>query len=69
MYDMVIENGRLITGTGNPWFYGDVALVGDKIVRVGRLDEAEAARRIEAAGCPGSSTGTAIRICFSSSTP
>ena len=51
MYDMVIENGRLITGTGNPWFYGDVALVGDKIVRVGRLGEAEADRRIDAAGC------------------
>jgi N-acyl-D-amino-acid deacylase len=39
MYDIVIENGRLITGSGNPWLYGDVALVGDKIVRVGRLDD------------------------------
>ena len=51
MYDIVIENGRLITGTGNPWFYGDVALAGDRIARVGRLGGAEAGRRIDAAGC------------------
>ena len=51
MYDIVIEKGRLITGAGNPWFYGDVALVGDKIVRVGQLADAEAARRVDAAGC------------------
>jgi len=51
VYDIVIGNGRLITGTGDPWFYGDVALVGDKIVRVGRLGEVEAGRRVDAAGC------------------
>jgi len=51
MYDIVIENGRLITGTGNPWFFGDVALVGDKIARIGRLGGAPAGRRIDAAGC------------------
>jgi N-acyl-D-amino-acid deacylase len=51
MYDMVIENGRLIAGTGNPWFFGDVALAGDKIVRIGRLAGAEAARHIDAGGC------------------
>ena len=51
MYDIVIENGRLITGTGNPWFYGDVALAGERIAQVGRLADAEAARRIDAAGC------------------
>jgi N-acyl-D-amino-acid deacylase len=51
MYDIVIENGRLISGTGNPWFYGDVALVSDKIARIGRLAGVEASKRIDASGC------------------
>jgi len=51
MYDIVIENGRLITGAGNPWFYGDVALEGGRIARVGGVVDAEAVRRIDAQGC------------------
>ena len=27
-FDIVIHGGRLIDGTGNPWFYGDVAIKG-----------------------------------------
>jgi hypothetical protein len=27
-YDVVIANGRVIDGTGNPWFYGDLAIKG-----------------------------------------
>ena len=30
-YDVLIRGGKVIDGTGNPWFYGDVALVGDKV--------------------------------------
>jgi N-acyl-D-amino-acid deacylase len=51
MYDIVIGNGRLITGTGNPWFYGDVGLADGRVVAVGRIDEAEAVRSIDATGC------------------
>ena len=51
MYDIVIGNGRLITGTGNPWFYGDVGLADGRVVAVGRIGEAEAVRRIDATGC------------------
>ena len=25
-FDILIQNGRVIDGTGNPWFYGDVAI-------------------------------------------
>jgi N-acyl-D-amino-acid deacylase len=54
--DVLISGGRLIDGTGNPATYGDVAIEGDRIVGVGRLDGAEAQRTIDARGkvvCPG----------------
>jgi N-acyl-D-amino-acid deacylase len=37
-YDMVITNGKIIDGTGNSWFYGDVAIKGGKIVYVGKMN-------------------------------
>jgi N-acyl-D-aspartate/D-glutamate deacylase len=49
-YDLVIRNGRVVDGTGNPWFVGDVAIVGDKIVAVGRVPAGEAKRSIDAKG-------------------
>lgn len=51
MYDVLIRNGKIISGMGNPWFYGDVALVKDKIVKIGRLSEEKAAKVIDARGC------------------
>jgi N-acyl-D-aspartate/D-glutamate deacylase len=33
--DVLIRNGRIVDGTGNPWFHGDVAIRGDRIVAVG----------------------------------
>jgi len=49
-FDVLIEGGRIIDGTGNPWFRADVGIVGDRIKSVGRLAEAESLRRIEAEG-------------------
>jgi N-acyl-D-amino-acid deacylase len=52
-YDLVIEGGRVVDGTGNPWFYGDVAITGDRIARItpaGLLAHAGAKRRIDARG-------------------
>ncbi|MFO0891425.1 MAG: amidohydrolase family protein [Isosphaeraceae bacterium] len=50
-YDVLIRNGRIVDGTGNPWFHGDVAVRGGRIAAVGRLDEATTAREvIEARG-------------------
>src|SRR5688572_13808748 len=34
-FDVVLENGRVIDGTGSAWFLGDVAIAGDRIARVG----------------------------------
>ena len=52
-YDVVLSNGHIMDGTGNPWFAGDLAINGDRIARVapaGGLANARAARRIDATG-------------------
>src|SRR5688572_33266135 len=52
-YDVVIANGRIVDGTGNPWFYGDVGIVGDRIAHVGpsgSLSRNSTARYVEARG-------------------
>ena len=52
-YDLVITNGRIYDGAGNPWSYGDIAVSGDRIVRIAApnaLRDAPAARRIDATG-------------------
>lgn len=49
-YDLLIRNGRLLDGTGNPWYYADVAIRGDRIAAVGDLETARARRVINAAG-------------------
>jgi N-acyl-D-amino-acid deacylase len=49
-YDLVIRNGRVLDGSGNPFVRADVAVVGDRIARVGHLGDARAKRVIDAAG-------------------
>jgi N-acyl-D-amino-acid deacylase len=46
--DIVIRNGRIIDGTGNSWFYGDVAVSGGKIIAVGKLPDYTAPKIIDA---------------------
>jgi N-acyl-D-aspartate/D-glutamate deacylase len=49
-YDVLIKNGRVVDGTGNPWFAADVAIQGERIVAVGKLAGAKAAREIDSTG-------------------
>jgi N-acyl-D-amino-acid deacylase len=49
-FDLLIRNGRIVDGTGSPWYLGDVAVRGDTIVRIAPRIEAPAARVIDAAG-------------------
>ena len=41
MFDIVIRSGKIVDGTGNPWFPGDIGIVDDRIVAVGSLSGAE----------------------------
>lgn len=49
-YDVIIRNGHVIDGSGNPWLSGDVAIRGDRIALIGKLEGAQATRVIDASG-------------------
>ncbi|HUQ50086.1 MAG TPA: hypothetical protein VM056_05165, partial [Terriglobales bacterium] len=50
-YDVLIRNGKVIDGTGNPWVNADVGIVGDRIVFLGRAAQNVTAKRtIDATG-------------------
>ena len=57
--DMLIRGAKVIDGTGNPWFYGDVAIQGDRLLEVvppGRIPAEAAHEVVDATGmvvCPG----------------
>jgi N-acyl-D-amino-acid deacylase len=47
-YDFVIANGRIVDGTGAPWFRADVAISGDRIAAIGRITDRGSAPTIDA---------------------
>ncbi|HEX2719306.1 MAG TPA: amidohydrolase family protein, partial [Gemmatimonadaceae bacterium] len=49
-YDVLVRGGRVLDGTGNPWYYADVAITGDRIVALGNLAGATARRVVDARG-------------------
>ena len=49
-YDVVIRNGRIVDGTGSPWYSGDIAIQGGKIAAIGQLAQAETKGTIDAHG-------------------
>jgi Urease alpha-subunit, N-terminal domain len=50
LYDVVIANGKIIDGSGNPWFYADVEIKNGKIAKVGKVDSRMGKRVIDAKG-------------------
>jgi N-acyl-D-amino-acid deacylase len=56
MYSLLIKNGKIIDGTGNPWLYADVAVKGERIVRIGQIEGDSSEKTIDAKNllvCPG----------------
>ena len=47
IFDVILSGGRVIDGTGAPWFRADVGIRGDTIAAVGNLSKARARKRIE----------------------
>ncbi|MEM2841923.1 MAG: D-aminoacylase [Thermoproteota archaeon] len=55
-YDIIIKNGKIINGTGNPWFMADIGIRNGRIDKIGRIKQGEAERIIDVKGllvCPG----------------
>ncbi|MEJ7736266.1 MAG: D-aminoacylase [Chitinophagaceae bacterium] len=48
--DLLIKNGKIIDGTGNPWFYGDIAVKDGKIITIGKIIDTSAVKVIDATG-------------------
>jgi N-acyl-D-amino-acid deacylase len=49
-FDIVIINGRIIDGTGSPWYSGDIGIRDGQIASIGNLSSARRARTIDARG-------------------
>lgn len=49
-FDILIRNGRVYDGAGNPWILADIGITGDRIQALGRLPDATAAKIIDASG-------------------
>lgn len=49
-YDLLIRHGKIVDGTGNPWYHGDLAVRGSRIVALGQAAPAPARRTIDAKG-------------------
>lgn len=55
-FDLIITNGRIMDGSGNPWFYGDIAIRSERIVEIGALSHTNARKTLDVKGsivCPG----------------
>lgn len=48
--DVIIKNGRILDGTGNSWYWGDVAIKDGKILKLGQLPTMQAPKIIDAKG-------------------
>ena len=49
-YDLIISNGRIIDGTGSPWYSADLGIRDGRIMAIGALSNARAPKSIDAAG-------------------
>jgi len=49
-YDLIIRGGKVVDGSGNPWYDADIAIKNDRIAEIGQLSNHEAKRVIDAHG-------------------
>ncbi|SIO41006.1 dihydroorotase/N-acyl-D-amino-acid deacylase [Singulisphaera sp. GP187] len=49
-YDLLLKGGRVVDGTGAPWYHADVAIKGGRVAAIGRLKDSDADRTLNVAG-------------------
>src|ERR1044071_4523283 len=49
-YDLVIHGGKIVDGSGGPWYWGDLGIAGGKIAAIGRIEPSRGRRAIDATG-------------------
>src|SRR5687767_3023891 len=49
-YDLILRGGKIVDGAGNPWFYADVGVRGDKIATIGHFPAGAGKQEIDARG-------------------
>jgi N-acyl-D-amino-acid deacylase len=49
-FDLIMKNGRIIDGSGNPWYAADVGIRDGRIAAIGRLDTTQSRRVLDARG-------------------
>ena len=49
-FDVVVKNGHVLDGAGNPWYAADIGIQGDKIVAIGQIDASAGVKVIDATG-------------------
>jgi len=49
--DILIANGKVLDGTGNPWFSADIGIQDGRIAALGPLDKSKAKRVLDVDGC------------------
>ena len=49
-FDTIIRDGRIVDGSGNPWYVSDIGIIDDRITHIGDLSRAIAGKIIDASG-------------------
>ncbi len=49
-YDLILKNGLIVDGTGDQAYAGDIAIIGNRIVKIGSFKESQAIETIDASG-------------------
>lgn len=49
-FDVVLRNGKIVDGTGAPWYYGDVGIRNGKVISIGRIPDHSARRDLDVSG-------------------
>jgi N-acyl-D-amino-acid deacylase len=50
MFDLLLTGGRIVDGSGLPWYEGDLGITGERVAAMGRLNQAESRQRLDVTG-------------------